>query len=294
MKARGFLRYIAPKDIHPYSIDEVFIEAGQYLSTCAEQKGNSGMEDRKIAIITGASSGLGAEYARLLDKEGLAEIWLIARRKDRLENLAGTLETKCRCLAMDLTDEEVLNALETEVAAQVTVAYLVNAAGFGCIGLSRECPREKLLQMVKLNDMAALALTEICIPHMERGSIVLQIASCSAFQPIANLAVYAASKAFLLSYSRALSVELQDAGIQVTAVCPFWIKDTEFVDKAKETDRHKVYRDMPGATNVKHVAEISLRAAKAGTVVCTPDPVSTVHRIVASILPHWLLARICK
>ncbi|BAL83035.1 putative oxidoreductase [Selenomonas ruminantium subsp. lactilytica TAM6421] len=253
------------------------------------------MEDKKIAIITGASSGLGAEYARLLDKEGLAEIWLIARRKDRLETLTRTLETKCRCLVMDLTDEEALNTLETEVAAaKMTVAYLVNAAGFGCIGLSRECSREKLQQMVKLNDMAALAITEICIPYMEKGSIILQIASCSAFQPIPNLAVYAASKAFLLSYSRALSVELQDTGIQVTAVCPFWIKDTEFVDKAKETDKHEVYRDMPGATNAKHVAETSLRAAKAGTVVCTPDPVSTVHRIVASILPHWMLARICK
>ena len=149
-------------------------------------------------------------------------------------------------------------------------------------------------QMVKLNDMAALALTEICIPHMERGSIILQIVSCSAFQPIPNLAVYAASKAFLLSYSRALSVELQDTGIQVTAVCPFWIKDTEFVDKAKETDRHKVYRDMPGATNAKHVAKVSFKEAKSGTVVCTPDPVSTMHRIVASLLPHWLLARVCK
>lgn len=262
---------------------------------CVEQKGDSGMEDKKIAIITGASSGLGAEYAWLLDKEGLAEIWLIARRKDRLETLAGTLETKCRCLPMDLTDEEALHVLDTEVAAsKVIVAYLVNAAGLGCLGLSRECPREKLLQMVKLNDMAALALTEICIPHMERGSIILQIASCAAFQPIANLAVYAASKAFLLSYSRALSVELQDSGIKVTAVCPFWIRDTEFTEKALETDRHHAFREMPGATNVKHVAKVSLREAKSGKVVCTPDPVSTVHRIVASILPHWLLARICK
>ena len=138
-----------------------------------EQKDNSGMEDRRIAIITGASSGLGAEYARLLDKEGLAEIWLIARRKDRLEALAETLETKCRCLAVDLTDEKTLNALESEVvAAKMVVTYLVNAAGFGCIGLSQECPREKLQQMIKLNDMAALGKGEhhpadsflFCIP----------------------------------------------------------------------------------------------------------------------------------
>ncbi len=98
----------------------------------------------------------------------------------------------------------------------------------------------------------------------------------------------------MLSYSRALSVELSELDIQVTAVCPFWIKDTEFVDKARETDKQQVYKDMPGAANVKGVAEKSLRAAKAGVVVCTPDTVSTVHRIIASVLPHWLLAKACK
>jgi len=84
------------------------------------------------------------------------------------------------------------------------------------------------------------------------------------------------------------------AYLGVTAVCPFWIKDTEFVDKARETDKQHVYKDMPGAANVKGVAEKSLRAAKAGVVVCTPDTVSTVHRIIASVLPHWLLAKVCK
>ena len=84
------------------------------------------------------------------------------------------------------------------------------------------------------------------------------------------------------------------AYLGVTVVCPFWIKDTEFVDKARETDKQQVYKDMPGAANAKSVAEKSLRAAKAGVVVCTPDTVSTVHRIIASVLPHWLLAKVCK
>ena len=84
------------------------------------------------------------------------------------------------------------------------------------------------------------------------------------------------------------------AYLGVTAVCPFWIKDTDFVDKARETDKQHVYKDMAGATNAKSVAEKSLRAAKAGVVVCTPYTVSTVHRIIASVLPHWLLAKVCK
>ncbi len=231
----------------------------------------------------------------MLDKENLDELWLIARRGEKLESLSGKLHTKCRCLAVDLTVEDRLDELEQELLSNGhQVHYLINCAGFGCIGLSRECPRRKLQQMVKLNDIATMAITEMCIPFMARGSIIMEIVSCSAFQPIPNLAVYAASKAFLLSYSRAMSVELAELGINITAVCPFWIKDTEFVDKAKETDKHNVYRDMPGAANVRSVAEKSLRAAKAGNVVCTPDIVSSLHRIVTSILPHWLLARLCK
>ncbi|MCR5757122.1 MAG: SDR family NAD(P)-dependent oxidoreductase [Selenomonas sp.] len=250
---------------------------------------------KKIALITGASSGLGAAYARLLDREGLDELWLVARRADRLTKLAETLTTTCRCLPLDLAQETNLDVLEQALAAaNCQIAYLVNAAGFGCIGLSRECSRKKLQEMVKLNALAAMGITEICIPLMTKGSIILEVASCAAFQPIPNLTVYAATKAFLLSYSRALHVELQDLGINVTAVCPFWIKDTEFVAKARETDKRQIYQDMPGATNAKHVAEKSLKAAKSGTAVCTPDTVSFLHRIITAIIPHRLLAQACK
>lgn len=254
---------------------------------------------KHIAIITGASSGLGDGYARFLDDEGLSEIWLIARRMDKLEKLAGSLKTPCKCLSLDLTSWTVLDHLHVILNEEcmedgVEILYLVNAAGFGCIGQSRECPRERLQQMVDLNCRAALALTEMCVPYMGKGSHILQIASCSAFQPIPNLAVYAASKAFLLSYSRALSVELKSLGIYVTAVCPFWIKDTEFVDKARETDRRGAYFDMPGATTVKCVVKQSMSAAKNGKTVCTPDIMSSVHRVLASLMPHWLLSWMCK
>lgn len=254
---------------------------------------------KHIAVITGASSGLGAGYARFLDDEGLSEIWLIARRIEKLEKLAKSLKTPCKCLSLDLASRSVLDSMqeilkEECIADEFEILYLVNAAGFGCIGQSRECPRERLQQMVDLNCRAAMAVTEMCIPYMSKGSHILQIASCSAFQPIPNLAVYAAGKAFLLSYSRALSVELKDLGISVTAVCPFWIKDTEFVDKARETDKRGAYFDMPGATTVKRVVKNSMSAAKRGKTVCTPDIMSSVHRVLTSLLPHWLLSGICK
>ena len=92
----------------------------------------------------------------------------------------------------------------------------------------------------------------------------------------------------------ACGVELQELGNTVTAVCPFWIKDTEFVTRARETDKHNACFDMPGATAVDRVVRKSMAAAKGGTVVFTPDPVSFMHRILASLLPHWLLSRICK
>ena len=144
-------------------------------------------------------------------------------------------------------------------------------------------------RMIALNCRAAAELTERALPYMERGSRVLEIASCAAFQPIPYLAAYAASKAFLLRYSRALAAEVAARGITVTAVCPYWIRDTEFIHEAKKTDRRGLFRGFSLATDQKTVARRSLWAAEHGFTVFTPDLVSTLHRIVTSILPHRLM-----
>lgn len=246
-----------------------------------------------IAIITGASSGLGAEYLRLLERENLDELWLIARRKDRLEALAEKLQTPCRILAYDLSQKNSL----VEIAAlfqalpNLQICWLVNAAGFGRIGSCEEIGASVTANLIDLNCRAAAALTQLCLPYLTPGSHVLEIASCAAFQPIPYLAAYAASKAFLLSYSRALAVELAPRKISVTAVCPYWIKDTEFIEKAKETDSQKIFRGFPFCTSREKVARRSFQAAKKGRALCTPDPVSTLHHYLTAIVPTGILVR---
>ncbi|WP_288313273.1 SDR family oxidoreductase, partial [uncultured Selenomonas sp.] len=176
----------------------------------------------EIAIITGASSGLGTWYARLLDNEGLDEIWLVARREKRLATIAQLLTTRTRILACDLTDPSSIAGLahllaETE---QPEVRWLINAAGFGRISSCAELPADDAARMVDLNCRAAVLLTGAALPFMGAGSHIMNICSCAAFQPLPSLALYAATKAFLLSYTRALSSELAPQGILVTAVCP--------------------------------------------------------------------------
>lgn len=248
---------------------------------------------KRIALVTGASSGLGREFARLLAKEPeVEELWLVARRRERLEALAQELSVPCRVLALDLTAEEsfrTIAALLEESGA--TVSYLVNAAGFGRIGLAEDIGAQVTGRLIDLNCRAAAALTELVLPYMAKGSHVIEIASCAAFQPIPYLAAYAASKAFLLSYSRALAAEVGSRGISITAVCPYWIRDTEFIDVAKQTDKAGLFKGFPFSTTQKAVACRSLWAAEHGFTVFTPDPISTLHRLVTAILPHsWMIA----
>lgn len=249
------------------------------------------MPDKKrIALVTGASSGLGREFARLLAHEAVDELWLVARREERLQELAAEVVLPCRVFALDLTQESALEALSAALSAEpVTVRWLVNAAGFGRIGMAADIGAATTGRMIALNCRAAAELTERVLPYMEQGSRVLEIASCAAFQPIPYLAAYAATKAFLLRYSRALAAEVAQRGITVTAICPYWIRDTEFIHEAKRTDKAGLFRGFPLATDQKTVARRSLWAAEHGCTVFTPDLVSTLHRIITSLLPHRLM-----
>lgn len=245
----------------------------------------------KIAIVTGASSGLGSEFIRQMDrKESLDEVWAIARRKERLQALAGEIRTKLRILPYDLTDRKAFADISDLLAEEKPdVQILINAAGFGKIGSYRDVSLADCDNMVDLNCRAAVDMTQTVLPYMKRGGRVMEICSTASFQPFQYLNVYAATKAFLYRYSRALRVELFSEGIKVTAVCPYWIKDTEFISTAKKTRNSGYIHGFPLASREKNVAALALNDSRLGFAVSTPGVMCTLHRIVAKFIPGELM-----
>ncbi len=187
-----------------------------------------------IAIITGASSGIGQELARQLDKElgKTDEIWLLARRKDPMEELAGTMKIKTRTIAIDITNQAAMKQFgEILSIEQPKITVLANCAGIGSYGEFLRQNSEDISAMVKLNIVALTQMTKMCLPYMKKGSSIIQFASGAAFVPQADFAVYAATKAYVYSLSRALQKELKPRGIRVMTVCPGPV-DTPFLAHA--------------------------------------------------------------
>lgn len=196
----------------------------------------------EIAIITGASSGMGKEFVKKIDQEGLDEIWGIALEQELLDEVEKDTKTKFRKFALDLTNKENIEFLiEVLNKARPKIKWLVNASGFGKFARHDEYPLEVGLNMIDLNVKALVSLTEICCSYMDNGSKIVQFGSVAAFQPIPYIAVYGATKAFVLSYSRAIAEELKPRGITVTCACPYWTK-TKFFDRAvvNKQDKNKV------------------------------------------------------
>ena len=243
-----------------------------------------------IAIITGASSGLGRAFVQHADQEGLDEIWVIARRLERLQKLQTETKTPLRLLSLDLRQETALQALENRLQTEKPVLqFLVNAAGFGKIGSFADISTSELLSMIDLNCRAAIAITQSAIPFMPPNSHILEICSVAAFQPIPYLSLYAATKALLYRYSLALGIELQPSGISVTAVCPYWIRDTEFIGIAQQTSNSSYIQKFPFASTEAFVARKAWQAAKNNAAVCTPGIMATLDHILAGLLPHRLM-----
>ena len=189
------------------------------------------------ALVTGASAGLGAEFARQLASRGM-HLVLVARRGELMSELAQELHTKhgtrCEIIVADLSDPAEPKRILDEIAAKgISIELLVNNAGFGVVGEVENAKVDRLLQLIRLNISALTELTYRLLPAMlERGhGAILNVSSLSGFQPVAYMGTYAASKAFVLHFSEALHCELKDRGITVTAVCP-GVTRTNFFDIA--------------------------------------------------------------
>lgn len=244
----------------------------------------------KIAVITGASSGMGREFVKQLDAQTqFDEVWVIARRRDKLESLADEIKAKVRPVCLDLSKresfDEYAELLRTETPE---VAVLVNGSGFGKFGAFTEMALDEQLAMIDLNDKALVAMTYLTLPYMREGGQIYQIDSLSSFQPVPYINVYGATKAFVLSFSRALNVELKKRGIRVMAVCPGWVR-TEFFDHAVTDDTITYYNKY---FDPDEVVTRALRDMKKGKDVSVCGLSVRMQVRATKLLPHKLVMKI--
>ena len=250
----------------------------------------------KTAIITGASSGLGREFARQLTDvfPDIACCWLIARREDRLEEVAREMVgVETVCLPMDLSDPASFTALEAKLAEEKPeVRLLINNAGCGYLGLMGETRTDLQTRMVDLNVRALTAVTNLVIPYMPPGAHILSTSSIAAFCPTPRMTVYGATKAYVSSFTVGLSEELRRREISVTAVCPGPMK-TEFLEVGNIAGRSPAFELLPYCDQVR-VAEGALRAAKAGRTIYTPRLFYKFYRLLAKVTPVKLMVKFTK
>ena len=247
----------------------------------------------KIAIVTGASSGMGREFAlQLTDYINVDEIWVIARREDAL----AALQSQCKCavrpIALDLCKDESFAHYEQMLSvSRPDVRLLVNAAGFGKFGSFQRVSLEDDMRMIDLNCKALVRMTRLTLPYMHQGSHIIQLDSLSAFQPVPYITTYGASKSFVLSYSRSINQELKPKGIRVMSVNPGWVK-TEFFNHAFQTD-HSEVQNFDRLYEAKDVVKTALH-----DLYETKKDVSIhglpvrLQVLAVKLLPHKLVMRI--
>ena len=225
----------------------------------------------KIAVVTGASSGIGREFVYAVDKKySFDEIWVIARRAERLEELKGKCRNTIRPVALDLAADADLNAyaelLEKE---KPEIALLVNAAGCGVFGPFEEKDLDALLHSARLNALSLTAMCHLSLPCMKSGSAIINMGSNSSWQPVPYQAVYGASKSYVLSLSRAIGRELRPRGVHVMCVCPGWIK-TEFQQHAKHDEYIRYVDRWYGPEEVAAQAMKDLEKKKTVSILGAP------------------------
>lgn len=247
----------------------------------------------KIAIVTGASSGMGREFVlQLSNYVQVDAIWVIARREEALQSLQAQVRVPVRPIPLDLCREESFHTFQTLLEEEAPdIKLLVNAAGFGKFGSFENIPAEEDYRMIALNCKALVAMTRLCLPFMNRGSHILQLDSLSAFQPVPYIATYGATKAFVLSYTRAINAELKPKGIRVMAMNPGWVK-TEFFNHALQTNDGAVqyYNHLYEAKDVVATGLKDLYKTKKEYSV-HGLPIRNQVRMV-KLLPHSLVMKV--
>ena len=244
----------------------------------------------KIAVITGASSGMGAEFVKQLDGCPCDELWLVARRRERMEKLAEECHTPTRVFALDLLDPASFDVLCGELeSCGGRVCCLINSAGFGEFGEAGVQPLDTQMRMIDLNVKTTVAACNVFLPYMDRGAHIVNLGSGSVFNPLPYFNIYSSTKAFVFQYSRALYYELKPRGISVSVFCPGWVR-TEFFDHTRDGENNiRAPRSYSPMTEPDRVVAYCMKRAKKGKQVIVHGWYTKLQHLLSKILPRRLL-----
>lgn len=244
---------------------------------------------KRIAVITGADSGIGKEFARLISTRAeIDEVWAIARNNDRLDELKTELGEKVVTFSLDLKNRENIFAVQNRLESEAPeVLYLINCAGYAVFCDYSDLSVGASLGMVDLNISALVAMGLVCIPFMPRGAHIINMASQAAFQPVPFQNIYSATKAFVRNYTRALNVELKEKGVTATAVCPGWM-NTRLIERGKIGARRATNK-FPFITDPAPVAKKAIADADKGKDMSVYGFVIKLSHVMSKLLPQRLL-----
>lgn len=248
-----------------------------------------------VAIVTGASSGMGREFAIQISKKykKLDEIWVVARRREKLLELMKECRMNLRIFDLDLCSPKDFAELKDVIRRErPTVRILVNSAGFGWLSDFTDADSEKWESMIELNCKVLTRMTHLVLPYMKKGSRILNLASSAAFVPQPGFAVYAAGKSYVLSFSRALNAELREKGITVTAVCPGPVK-TEFFSVADPHDHTKFFKKLVMA-DADSVVKKAIKDAGKGKEMSIYGMGMNMFYPLTKIIPHKIFIRLMR
>ncbi len=252
----------------------------------------------ETALITGASSGIGEAFARKLALLGY-DLVLVARRKERLDAIAGELEEKhpvtVEVLPGDLSKDDDISRIEQRIEALDTLAMLVNNAGFGTRGAFADVDLRKSLAMIQVHVTASTRLARAALPGMitRRKGTLINVGSPSAFIPLSGNAIYSATKAYLIAFSECLDLEVQDAGIKVQALCPgFTYSGFHDTDEYEGMNRSKIPNVL--WMSAEETVEQSLNALDSRKVVFVPGLVNRLMYVTFRKVTRRLAAKVLR
>lgn len=232
-----------------------------------------------IAIVTGATGDIGEEFVKSLLSE-TDQVWAVGRSENKLTSLKEKYGYKIVPVRVDLSDrDDIFSFCRKIESGKPEIRYLVNNAGVAKMKPVSDFTLEEISDMLDINDKAATLICRACIPYMVKGSYILNVASASAFQPNPYIALYSASKAYLLSFTRSLNVENEN--ITCTAVCPGWV-DTQMLPKQRDGKDIR----YPGMTPASKVVEVALKDCHKGKDVSVCSFYFRYMRFLSKVTPH--------